>query len=138
MSYEEMFPCRAQIIRTRAGCDAAPLDNYSYQENTGEFTGTLTFRCWHRNKLMLLCHFDTDDGRRLKLPVWWKSWGVSYSPAESYISFADEVYDGVPAGTANTGKSKTVTFPGAVLSRAGNQWCYLYVKRVLDTEVSPC
>jgi hypothetical protein len=73
---------------------AAPLDDYSYPEDTGEFTGTLTFRCWHRNKPMLLCYFDTDDGRKFKLPVWWQSWGVNYSPAESYINFADEVYDG--------------------------------------------
>lgn len=32
-------------------------------------------------------------GRKLKLPVWWQSWGANYSPAESYINFADEVYD---------------------------------------------
>jgi hypothetical protein len=53
MTYEEMFPCRAQIIRTREGRDAAPLDDYSYPENTGEFIGTLAFRCWHKNKPML-------------------------------------------------------------------------------------
>lgn len=93
MTYEEMFPCRAQIIRTHEGRDSAPLDEYSYPEDTGEFTGTLTFRCWHRNKPMLLCYFDTNDGRKFKLPVWWQSWGVNYSPAESYINFADEVYD---------------------------------------------
>ena len=27
MTYEEMFPCRAQIIRTRAERDAAPFHN---------------------------------------------------------------------------------------------------------------
>jgi len=94
MTYEEMFPCRAQIIRTREGRDAAPLDDYSYPEDAGDFTGTLTFRCWHRNKPMLLCYFDTDDGRKFKLPVWWQSWGVNYSPAETYINFADDVFDG--------------------------------------------
>lgn len=93
MTYEETFPCRAQIIRTRERRAAAPFDDYSYPERAGEFIGTLTFRCWHRNKPMLLCYFDTDDGRKLKLPVWWQSWGVNYSPAESYINFADEVYD---------------------------------------------
>jgi hypothetical protein len=40
MTYEEMFPCRAQIIRTREGRDTAPLDDYSYPKNTGEFIGT--------------------------------------------------------------------------------------------------
>ncbi len=43
MSYEEMFPSRAQIIHTRAARDAAPLDEYSYPDDSGAFTGTLTF-----------------------------------------------------------------------------------------------
>lgn len=94
MTYEKMFPCRAQIIRTREGRDAVPLDDYSYPENTGEFIGTLVFRCWHRNKPMLLCYFDTDDGQNKLLPVWKQDWGVSYSPAETHISFADEVFNG--------------------------------------------
>ena len=94
MTYEEMYPCRGQIIRTKAGRENAPLDEYSYPTDSGEFTGTLMFRCWHRNKPMLLCCFDTDDGHKFKLPVWWQSWGVNYAPAETHINFADEVEDG--------------------------------------------
>lgn len=94
MTYEEMFPCRVQIIRTREGRDTAPLDDYSYPKNTGEFIGTLAFRCWHKNKPMLLCYFDTDDGRKIVLPVWQQDWGVCYSPSETHINFADEVFDG--------------------------------------------
>ena len=94
MTYEEMSPCRAQIIRTRADRDTAPLSGYSYPEDSGEFTGTLAFRCWHKNKPMLLCFFDTDDERKIKLQVWWQSWGTNYSPAEEDINFADGVFDG--------------------------------------------
>lgn len=57
MTYEEMYPCRAQIIRTKAGRENAPLDEYHYPSDSGEFTGTLAFRCWHPNKRMLLCYF---------------------------------------------------------------------------------
>jgi hypothetical protein len=85
---------RDQIIRTRAGREAAPLEAYSYPKDSGEFTGMLSFRCWHKNKPMLLCYFDTDDGQKLMLAVWWQSWGVNYSPAEAYINFADEVLNG--------------------------------------------
>ena len=56
------------------------MNDYRYPEESGSFTGTLTFRCWHRSKPMLLCFFDADDGRKIKLPVWWQSWGVNYSP----------------------------------------------------------
>jgi len=94
MTYEEMYPCRAQIIRTKAGRENTPLDEYSYPTNSGEFTGILVFRCWHPNNKMLLCYFDTDDGQQLKLPVWWQSWGVNYAPAETHINFVDEVMDG--------------------------------------------
>lgn len=88
------LPCRAQIIRVQAIREMAPLDDYSYPTGNSEFTGTLAFRCWHRNEPMLLCYFDTDDGRKLVLPVWNQAWGVSYSPAETHINFADEVSDG--------------------------------------------
>ncbi len=94
MTYEEMYLCRAQIICIKAGLANAPLDEYSYPTDSGEFTGTLAFRCWHPNNKMLLCYFDTDDGRQFKLPVWWQSWGVNYIPAETHINFVDEVEDG--------------------------------------------
>ena len=71
-----------------------PQDQYRYPEESGSFTGTLTFRCWHRSKPMLLCFFDADDGRKIKLSVWWQSWGVNYSPSKTLINFADEVFDG--------------------------------------------
>ena len=93
MSYE-MNPQRDQIIRTAADRLAAPMYDYTYPPDSGEFTGTLSFRCWHRNKPMLLCFFDTDDGRKIKLQVWFQTWGVCYSPAETHINFADEVFDG--------------------------------------------
>lgn len=108
--YEETFPCRAQIIRTRTARDAAPLDAYSYPEASGEFTGTLAFRCWHRNKPMLLCCFDTDDEQKIKLSVWWQSWGISYSPAEDCINFADEVLDGSRWHCTYRKKTKRIYF----------------------------
>ena len=93
-TYVQDYPCRAQIIRCKADRDAAPINDYRYPEESGSFTGTLTFRCWHRNKPMLLCFFDADDGRKIKLSVWWQSWGVNYSPSKTLINFADEVFDG--------------------------------------------
>lgn len=92
--FEGEYPCRAQIIRCKADRDAASMDDYRYPEESGSFTGTLTFRCWHRSKPMLLCFFDADDGRKIKLSVWWQSWGVNYSPSKTLINFADEVFDG--------------------------------------------
>ena len=93
-TFEQDYPCRAQIIRCKADRDAAPMNDYRYPEESGSFTGTLTFRCWHRSKPMLLCFFDADDGRKIKLSVWWQSWGVNYSPSKTLINFADEVFDG--------------------------------------------
>lgn len=92
--YEKNHPCRAQIIRSKADRQAAPLQEYHFPEKSGQFTGTLTYRCWHRSKPMLLCYFDTDDGRKLMLAVWWQSWGVNYSPSETLINFCDEVSNG--------------------------------------------
>lgn len=94
MTYEEQYLCRAQIIRTQADREAAPLSEYRIPTEDGEFTGTLAFRCWHRNKPMLLCCFDADDGRKVMLQAWWQSWGVNYSPKETLINFADEVLNG--------------------------------------------
>ena len=71
-TFEQDYPCRAQIIRCKADRDAAPMNDYRYPEESGSFTGTLTFRCWHRSKPMLLCFFDADDGRKIKLSVWWQ------------------------------------------------------------------
>ena len=82
---------RDEIIRTVADRENAPLGQYYYPSKTGSFTGILRYRCWHKNKPMLLCYFDSDDGNRYILPAWWQSWGVSYSPKESLINFADEV-----------------------------------------------
>ena len=93
-TFEQDYPCRAQIIRCKADRDSAPMNDYRYPEESGSFTGTLTFRCWHRSKPMLLCFFDADDGRKIKLSVWWQSWGVNYSPSKTLINFADEVFDG--------------------------------------------
>ena len=92
--YLKDCPCRAQIIRVQAIREMAPLNDYHHPEESGEFTGTLTFRCWHRNKPMLLCHFDTDDGQKIVLQVWRQGWGICYSPAQTHINFADEVFDG--------------------------------------------
>ena len=97
-TFEQDHPCRAQIIRCKADRDAAPMNDYRYPEESGSFTGTLTFRCWHRSKPMLLCFFDADDGRKIKLSVWWQSWGVNYSPSKTLINFADEVFDGSQVG----------------------------------------
>ena len=92
--FETDEPNRAQIIRSKEGWQAAPLEEYRFPEEGGSFTGTLVYRCWHRNKPMLLCYFDTDDGRKMKLAAWWQSWGVSYSPSETHISFTDVVMNG--------------------------------------------
>ena len=86
-TFEQDYPCRAQIIRCKADRDAAPMNDYRYPEESGSFTGTLTFRCWHRSKPMLLCFFDADDGRKIKLSVWWQSWGVNYSPSKTLVNF---------------------------------------------------
>ena len=48
-TFEQDYPCRAQIIRCKADRDAAPMNDYRYPEESGSFTGTLTFRCWHRS-----------------------------------------------------------------------------------------
>ena len=44
-TFEQDYPCRAQIIRCKADRDAASMDDYRYPEESGSFTGTLTFRC---------------------------------------------------------------------------------------------
>lgn len=49
-TFEQDHPCRAQIIRCKADRDAAPMNDYRYPEESGSFTGTLSFRCWHRSK----------------------------------------------------------------------------------------
>ena len=41
---------------------------------------------------MLLCFFDSDDGRKIKLSVWWQSCGVNYFPSKTLINFVDEVF----------------------------------------------
>ena len=110
-TFEQDHPCRAQIIRCKADRDAAPINDYRYPDESGSFTGTLTFRCWHRSKPMLLCFFDADDGRKIKLSVWWQSWGVNYSPSKTLINFADEVFDG-SVGIVPTGRSPTVISAG--------------------------
>ena len=43
-TFELDYPCRAQIIRCKADRDAAPMNDYRYPEESGSFTGTLTFR----------------------------------------------------------------------------------------------
>ena len=72
----------------------APLRLRPMNAQVNNKTEGLTFRCWHRSKPMLLCFFDADDGRKIKLSVWWQSWGVNYSPSKTLINFADEVFDG--------------------------------------------
>lgn len=65
------------ILNSVAKIAAAPLEDYTFPSDAGSFTGTLTYRKWHRNKPALLCYFDTDDGNKYMLMVWWNSWGVS-------------------------------------------------------------
>ena len=39
-TFEQDYPCRAQIIRCKADRDAASMDDYRYPEESGSFTGT--------------------------------------------------------------------------------------------------
>lgn len=84
---------RETILKSKAKIEAAPLDNYCYPNTDGSFTGTLSYRKWHPRKACLLCYFDTDDGEKLILPAWWQSWGISYSPKWTHLSFADDVIE---------------------------------------------
>ena len=67
-TFEQDYPCRAQIIRCKADRDSAPMNDYRYPEESGSFTGTLTFRCWHRSKPMLLCFLMRMTAARSSCP----------------------------------------------------------------------
>ena len=53
-----------------------PTKEYEFPETEGEFFGTLVIKKWN-NKGGLICYFDTDDGRKLKLCVWFTKSGKS-------------------------------------------------------------
>jgi hypothetical protein len=48
-----------------------PAKDYSFPEGTGLFSGTLVMKKWSNNR-GLICYFDTDDGQKRKLCVWFR------------------------------------------------------------------
>ena len=81
---------RNEIITTIKGRKEAPLKQYSFPTEKGEFIGILKYRAWGR-KSALLCYFDTDDGKNYVLSAWWNR---EYMPRQTQISFADDVVNG--------------------------------------------
>lgn len=86
---------RNEIIYYDSKEKIANIEEYSYPKSSGSFSGILKYRRWHRYKRMLQCYFDTDDGHKYILSVWWEKKGIPFCPKETTISF----YDGVCNGT---------------------------------------
>jgi len=66
-----------------------PTTEYSFPESIGSFTGTLVMKKW-TDKPALLCYFDTTDGEKLKLQVYWHSDNDrSYRPKNSDVDISE-------------------------------------------------
>jgi hypothetical protein len=55
-----------------------PVWDYDFPSCRGEFTGTLVLKRWVPAR-GLACYFDTDQGEKYKLGVWYK-----YDPKQAY------------------------------------------------------
>ena len=57
-----------------------PYFDYEFPNGGGTFTGTLVFKKWSKKaSTSLICYFDTDDGEKLKMCVWF-----SYDDERTY------------------------------------------------------
>ncbi len=56
-----------------------PVWDYDYPADRGEFTGTLVHKRWVP-KRGLVCYFDTDQGEKYKLGVWYYCRTEKYRP----------------------------------------------------------
>ena len=89
-----------------------PTKEYEFPETAGKFIGTLVMKKWN-SKGGLLCYFDTDDGRKLKLCVWFNYKSErSYRPKScdldiSYVNIGSTLQ--VEHAITKSGKSKWLT-----------------------------
>lgn len=71
-----------------------PTNEYTFPEGEGSFMGKLVMKKWTDNKA-LLCYFDTQDSRKLKIQVYWKpELSKSYRPRNSSLDVSQ-----IPIGT---------------------------------------
>lgn len=66
-----------------------PSADYKFPSNGDTFTGTLVFKKWSKTKA-LICYFDTDNGEKLKLCVWFSGDDTrTYRPKRSDINMKE-------------------------------------------------
>lgn len=96
-----------------------PIWDYDFPAGRGEFTGTLVLKRWNEH-LALICYFDTDQGEKLKLCIWFKYDNErTYRPRNSDLDVSE-----IPLGSrvqvtfepSGTGKS-TVWLSASVMER---------------------
>ena len=65
-----------------------PVTDYLFPDTPGEATATLVMKQWGKQGV-LICYFDTDDGRKLKLCVWFsRNDARSYRPRHSDLDLS--------------------------------------------------
>ena len=88
-----------------------PIREYDFPDGAGNFTGTLVMKKWNSNRA-LICYFDTNDGRKLKLCVWYKySADKAYRPQKSELDISYVELDSrllVEYETMKSGKTRWV------------------------------
>ena len=86
-----------------------PLSEYHFPAEPGECDATLTMKIWGKHK-NLLCYFDTDEGERLLLCVWFSTADDrSYRPQNSdldlsYVEIGSRLH--IQYGISSSGKSQ--------------------------------
>ncbi|MBE6971760.1 MAG: hypothetical protein E7446_06535 [Ruminococcaceae bacterium] len=88
-----------------------PMADYDFPHGEGSFTGTLVMKRWNKQN-GLICYFDTDDGYKYKLCVWFKhDEKRAYRPSKSDIDISYiEIGTRLTAtyGLTRNGKSKWI------------------------------
>lgn len=86
------------------------LNEYKYLDTPGEYIVTLKHRSWGK-KHNLGCCFETDDGKKFRLYVWFNenTNGAHFSPKNSSIDFStvnDDTKWKITTSTTCNGKVK--------------------------------
>lgn len=65
-----------------------PASQYSFLEGPGEGAATLVMKQWGKQNV-LICYFNTDDGKKLKLCVWFcRNASRTYRPRHSDLDLS--------------------------------------------------
>ena len=85
-----------------------PTGEYTFPQGSGSFVGELVLKMWNNNNA-LVCYFDTTEGEKYKLCVWFsydanRSYRPQHSPLDlSYVDIGTSLYveyDRFPNGYA--------------------------------------